>query len=176
MFTILAYIAGGFITYKIFTGMEKNTSETWDKYTNARIGKLHPKIRDDFRASINECDRKGMKVRLASGYRSFEEQRKIYAKGRTAPGKIISMAKPGQSYHNYALAGDVVEIKGGKALWKNPNWDKIGGIFEKHGFTWGGRWTKFLDRPHMQKTFGYHWSKLLNKLNNKDYKNGFVNI
>lgn len=156
--------------------MKKDISETWDKYTNSRINKLHPKIRDDFRAAINECEKQGMKVRLASGYRTFEEQKAIYAKGRTTKGKIVSKAKPGQSYHNYALAGDVVEIKFGKALWKNPKWELIGSIFEKYGFTWGGRWKKFLDRPHMQKNFGLHWSKLFKILQAKKTTNGYLNI
>ncbi|MCF6365277.1 MAG: M15 family metallopeptidase [Bacteroidales bacterium] len=173
--TNLFFIAGGLLLYTLVKSKKMDISDTWDKYTNLRIAKLHPKIRDKFKAAINECERKGMKVRLASGTRSFAEQTKIYAQGRTEPGKVVTKAKAGQSYHNYALAGDVVEIKNGKALWKNPNWHEIGKIFESHGFTWGGRWTRFRDLPHMQMNFGLHWSKLFKIFKAQNFK-GFVKI
>ena len=83
----------------------------------------------------------------------------MYAKGRTSPGKRVTNAKAGQIYHNYGLAFDVVEIKNGKALWNNPNWNKIGALGKSLGFTWGGDW-KFTDKPHFQMTFGKHHREL----------------
>jgi len=144
---------------------KKLTMQTWDHYTNDRLKQLHPQIRASVIAFINELDNKhGIKVRITGDghFRSFEEQDAIYAKGRTAPGKIVTWAKAGQSYHNYGLAIDIVEISGSKALWTNPNWELIGTVGEKHGFEWGGRWTgNKTDRPHFQKTFGHSTSELL---------------
>lgn len=41
-----------------------------------------------------------------SGLRSFEDQAKLYACGRTHPGSIVTQAGPGLSFHNYGLASD----------------------------------------------------------------------
>ena len=43
-------------------------------------------------------------LRFAYTYRSFDEQNHLYAQGRTKPGKIVTYAKGGQSYHNFGLA------------------------------------------------------------------------
>jgi hypothetical protein len=43
--------------------------------------------------------------------RTMEEQAKLYAKGRTSGGRIVTKAKPGQSFHNYGLAFDWVPLK-----------------------------------------------------------------
>ena len=124
--------------------------KTWDKYTNERIQKLHPIVRKRTIEFINRSEKKlGIQLRVFSAYRSFEEQNELYAKGRTAPGNIVTYAQAGESYHNFGLAIDVVEIVNNKAVWKNPNWPKIGKIGESLGFTWGGRW-KMKDLPHFQ--------------------------
>ena len=65
----------------------------------------------------------------------------------------ITFAKGGESYHNYGLAIDVVEISGGKAVW-NTNWGDIAKIGISHGFSWGGNWTTRPDKPHFQMDFG----------------------
>ena len=123
---------------------------TWDKHTNLRIQQLQPQMKEKTIEFINRAESElGIKLRVTSAFRSFEEQEKLYAKGRTLPGKIVTWAKPGESYHNLGLAIDVVEIKDGKALWENPNWSKIGELGESMDFTWGGRWKK-KDLPHFQ--------------------------
>lgn len=84
----------------------------------------------------------------------MSEQEKIYAQGRTLPGGIVSDAKPGDSYHNWALAFDAVPVAY-KALpnWNptGPYWERIGAIGKNLGLTWGGDWSK-PDKPHFQLT------------------------
>jgi peptidoglycan LD-endopeptidase CwlK len=129
----------------------KEIMEAWDDYvTNTRIEKLHPAIRSKVREFINEAARRGIFLRITSGLRTFGEQAELYAQGRTKPGKIVTNARPGSSFHNYALAFDVVEMKDGKGLWENPNWDAIGQLGKSLGFEWGGDWTSFKDLPHFQ--------------------------
>jgi len=41
----------------------------------------------------------------------MEEQAALYAIGRTAPGKIVTKARPGESYHNHGLAYDWAPLK-----------------------------------------------------------------
>ncbi|WP_309244896.1 M15 family metallopeptidase [Bacillus sp. WMMC1349] len=57
---------------------------------------------------VKRAYKENIYVQMTSGYRSFAEQNKLYAKGRTASGKIVTNAKAGQSNHNYGLAVDYV--------------------------------------------------------------------
>lgn len=67
----------------------------------------------------NEVESKhGIKLRVAQATRTIAQQNALYAQGRTAPGRIVTNAKGGESYHNYGLAIDVIEIKNGKTNWK----------------------------------------------------------
>jgi len=45
------------------------------------------------------------------GFRSYEQQAALYSLGRSAPGRIVTKARPGESYHNYGLAFDWVPLK-----------------------------------------------------------------
>jgi len=45
------------------------------------------------------------------GRRTMEEQTALFAIGRSAPGKIVTKARAGESYHNYGLAFDWVPLK-----------------------------------------------------------------
>lgn len=86
------------------------------------------------------------------GTRTHAEQQVTYDQGRTLPGKIVTNAEPGDSYHQYGLAIDVVP-RAYKAMpdWNpsGPLWIKIGQLAEAAGLEWGGRWSK-PDRPHVQ--------------------------
>jgi len=139
---------------------------TWDKYTNKRIKKLHPKIQRDVALMINEAENQlGLKFRLTNGFRSIQEQNNLYNQGRTTPGSKVTNAKGGKSYHNYGLAIDLVVIDSNrKADYKNQpkNGKKLyNTIAKKYGFEWGGNWKTFKDYPHFQKTFGYKVNTLL---------------
>jgi len=135
---------------------------TWDtKYTDKRILKLHPIIRCDAANMINEAAAAGMNFRVSQALRTIEEQNKLYAKGRTTAGGIVTNARGGSSYHNYGLAFDVVLIKNGGVVWKGPDYAKLGQIGKKYGFEWGGDWTSFKDKPHFQKKFGKSTRQLM---------------
>jgi peptidoglycan L-alanyl-D-glutamate endopeptidase CwlK len=156
-------------------GCEK-CGKTWDKYTNMRLKKLHPKIRCKAFDFINDVERvAGIKLRVVQGLRTFAEQNALYAKGRTKSGKIVTKARGGYSYHNYGLAIDVAEIKNGKVIW-NTQWNKIVPIAKKYGFEWGGSWKSFKDKPHFQITFGNKIKDLLKKVKQNQVKNGYVEI
>ncbi|WP_439648439.1 M15 family metallopeptidase [Aquimarina aggregata] len=66
----------------------------------------------------------GIRLQVTSAFRSWKEQAQLYNQGRSSPGQIVTHAKAGESYHNYGLAFDVVEIRSGRPIWKNPNWQK----------------------------------------------------
>nr|WGD98862.1 M15 family metallopeptidase [Bacillus safensis] len=89
---------------------------------------------------IKQAYKEGIFVQITSGYRSFAEQNKLYAKGRTASGNIVTKAKGGQSNHNYGLAIDYVLLStdGKKAIWTvNEKWRRVAQIGKSLGFSWG---------------------------------------
>jgi peptidoglycan LD-endopeptidase CwlK len=154
-----------------------------DKVTLERIELLHPKLRDEVKTIYSEiCSALTGKAmcRFAYTLRTFAEQDILYNQGRTTPGKIVTNAKGGQSYHNYGLAIDIVLVvdKDGNGSFETASWDvssdfdgdgqsdwmEVVAIFKRHGFAWGGDW-KFTDKPHFEKTFGFTIAQLqeLNK-------------
>ena len=60
---------------------------------------------------MNEMVQSRIEPLIYCGRRTMEEQAALYAKGRTVGGKIVTKAKPGESYHNYGLAFDWVPLK-----------------------------------------------------------------
>lgn len=145
-----------------------------DKITLDRIDLLHPQVRDEVKEIYKEiCDRltKNVICRFAYTLRTNKEQDEIYSQGRTKPGKIVTYAKGGQSYHNYGLAIDVVFLvdKDGNGTYEEPSWSvdkdfdgdgeadwkEVDFVFGMHGWKGlydakGKRW----DFPHFQKDFG----------------------
>lgn len=135
--------------------------KTWDIVSDRRIDTLHPLIRTKVKEFIIRAKKElGIKLRITSALRTWEEQTRLYNKGRSSPGKQVTNAKAGESYHNFGLAFDVVEIKNGKAIWKNSNWNKIGMLGKSMGFEWGGDWVTRVDKPHFQIRFGMHHKTL----------------
>lgn len=150
-----------------------------DKITLERIELLHPKIREEVRGIYVEIclALKGKAMcRFAFTLRSFAEQSGLFKQGRTTPGKIVTNADAGLSYHNYGLAIDIMLIidKDGNGSYETASWDvksdfdgdgksdwqEVVTIFKQHGYEWGGDW-KFTDLPHFQKTFGKSVRELL---------------
>jgi peptidoglycan L-alanyl-D-glutamate endopeptidase CwlK len=117
---------------------------------------LHPGVRRRVEAFLNAAKGAGIDLLVTSTYRDFEAQQALYDQGRSKPGKIVTNAKPGQSYHNFRCAVDVVPMRGGKPVWsdKDPVWQTVGELGEAAGLEWAGRWTKFKEYPHFQYTAG----------------------
>jgi RHS repeat-associated protein len=83
---------------------------TWDPLTDTRIIGLDARVRQSATNFINRTETElGVQLRVTQGYRSKEEQDKLFMSSRTnPPGPWRTDAKGGQSYHNYGLAIDVV--------------------------------------------------------------------
>ena len=125
-----------------------------DQNTLNRLALVHPELAERI---IEVLKRISLPMRVTDGMRTFEEQAALYAKGRTKPGKIVTKAKPGSSYHNYGLAVDccflgkdpyLEDHKDSKALWQ-----EYGNLGKRFGLGWGGDWG--WDKPHLELTAGY---------------------
>lgn len=134
--------------------------------TRTLVG-LHPFVKQQAEALLIAANNrlKHHKMIITQGFRSKEEQDKIYAQGRTTPGKIVTNAKGGHSMHNYGLAIDFALLTpdGKKAVWDTysdfdkdgmPDWSEVVEEAKKLGFVWGGDWKSFVDKPHLEMTGG----------------------
>jgi len=170
-----------------------------DSVTLSRIQLLHPKVRTEveniYKNQIVPALTGRAICRFAYTLRTFAEQDALYAQGRTrlfdANGNrlgVVTKAKGGQSIHNFGLALDIVLIKDNKtASWEDnvdfdkdgkADWMEVVDILKANGWSWGGDWKSFKDKPHFEKTFGYNWQQLLAKHNTGDFIAGtnYVNI
>lgn len=90
-----------------------------------------------------------------SGYRSIPEQNDLFAQGRTKSGNIVTKARGGESYHNFAVAIDFAFDTDTVSPGLQPGWNqtdylplaaaavKIPSL--ESGFYW-----KFKDPGHVQ--------------------------
>jgi len=158
-----------------------------DKPTKERIKLVHPALRGELDKIYEEIRNRGVAVRFTSTLRTFEEQEKLYAQGRTRPGQVVTNARAGQSYHNYGLAVDFcLLLEGGKKVsWNRSldldhdgqkDWDEVVFVFKMYEWKWGGDWTSFKDYPHFQKTFSASVGQLLAKYNNNEIENDYVKL
>lgn len=176
-----------------------------DKPTQEKIDIAHPSLRKELSEIVTVLNRDILtgraKVRITFTLRTMEEQDALYAQGReslsevnkkrsiaklqpisASENKKVTNAKAGDSFHNYALACDIVLIIDGKtASWdtkadwdgdKQSDWMEVVVLFKKYGWKWGGDWTSFKDMPHFEKTFNNTISTLKSKYSNKQFISG----
>jgi hypothetical protein len=127
----------------------------YDSTNKQRLSQLQPQVEKAALAALAQAEKEGIDVLITQGLRTYAEQNALYAKGRTAPGKIVTNARGGYSYHNFGLAFDICLIEDGKAVWNvNSKWKRFAAIAKAHGFKWGGDWQNFKDYPHFEMTGG----------------------
>lgn len=118
---------------------------------------LSPVVRRAALAFLDESRACGLDVLIYCTLRSKDEQTMLYAQGRTAPGAVVTQAKPGQSLHNpddegFAWAFDAVPMVGGKPAWDDgARLMQMGICGESCGLEWAGRWDGSIrERVHFQ--------------------------
>lgn len=126
-----------------------------------KIEDLHPYVAKLCRAFVAACKKDGIDILITSTWRDNAAQNALYAQGRTKPGKKVTNAKAGQSFHNYKLAFDFVPIVNGKAQWNDlATFKRAGAIGERLGLDWAGRWVSFKELAHLQWTGGLSLAQL----------------
>jgi peptidoglycan L-alanyl-D-glutamate endopeptidase CwlK len=121
-----------------------------------KLEDLIPQAKERVERFIALCHEQGIDLLVTSTFRDNESQGELYEQGRTRPGKIVTNAKPGESWHNYRCAVDVVPLVNGKPNWdgSDPIWQTIGELGEQAGLEWAGRWRSFKELAHFQYTGG----------------------
>lgn len=127
-----------------------------------KLEDLLPQVRTRVEAFLKAAEEAGIDLLVTSTYRDNASQDALYAQGRTAPGKVVTNAKAGQSYHNYRCAVDVVPVRNGKPVWdtKDPVWQTVGRLGKAAGLEWAGDWKRFKEFPHFQYTGGLTLAQL----------------
>lgn len=125
-------------------------NSTVDSRSEKVIATLLPEVQPYARALIQRAAVSGIQIKVINGFRTYAEQDKLYAQGRTAPGKIVTNAKGGFSNHNFAIAFDVGVFEDGKYLPDSAKYKAVGVLGEDLGLEWGGSWTTIVDQPHFQ--------------------------
>jgi peptidoglycan L-alanyl-D-glutamate endopeptidase CwlK len=130
------------------------------------LATLHPQVQPVMRSFLVAAkaiaQQRGLEVKAISGLRSYAEQDALYAKGRTAPGPVVTKARAGFSQHNFGLAIDigVFSADGKKYFGEHKLYDELGPLGQSLGLEWGGEW-KFKDSPHYQ--FRPEWARALSE-------------
>lgn len=114
---------------------------------------LHPKLQKSISLLKAECEKQDLKIGIGECLRTAEEQDKLYAKGRTEKGSIVTNAK-GSTYssmHQWGVAFDFYR-NDGKGTYENGDgfFEKVGKIGKMLGLEWGGEWKSIKDLPHFQ--------------------------
>ena len=129
--------------------------------TDKSLADLDPSLQPLAQQFIDTCHAGGINVFLTETYRSSAEQDADYAKGRSAPGGIITNARGGQSPHNCVLDDGTPASKAfdfaitgenGKLDWNatDSSWQKAISIGESLGLISGSTWHSIKDNPHME--------------------------
>lgn len=164
--------------------MSEITREVLEQMNEKQVLRLNPAIRDKVRKLLKKWFDSGLFVRITEdgNFRTFQQQQEIYNKGRDKNGnvidksKVVTNAKPGQSYHNYGLAFDIIPIVNGKGTY-NFDFSKLKPDAISLGFKWGGDWKKpKTDNPHFEYTFGKSEKELLALYNSGKRTGEYVNI
>lgn len=125
------------------------------------IDDLHPQLKPLCLQFLRNCMDDGLAVFLTCTWRSDDEQTKLYAQGRTLPGKIVTHAKAGESKHNFMIDGKPASKAFDFALMNDNNsvnwdaesapWQKAIQVGQDLGLECGADWkAPKRDCPHME--------------------------
>lgn len=123
------------------------------------ISLLEPETRDLCEKFLNAALAHGQQLVVTQTLRSYEEQAKLYAEGRSMAGAIVTNAPPGYSWHNFGRAFDVAFRVGVHGVTYHGPWERMGLLAEQLGLEWGGRWGT-PDVDHFEYRGGFTLARL----------------
>lgn len=156
----------------------KGTTDSRAKKVLSILNGLEPPIQQLFAAAYEVANEVAAEQDAhyypISGFRSYEEQDALYAKGRTAPGEIVTKARAGYSDHNFGIAVDfgAFDAKTGKYLdSSDPERAKdihraVANEIKKEfpSIEWGGDWKSFVDIPHYAYKTGFTLAQMRDRV------------
>lgn len=128
------------------------------KELESKVKQMHPSVRNRFRQFIREVEQKtGWRVEVVSAWRGWADSVRIW---NTYP-QVQACCLPGQDYHFFAMAADIVLHKNGQRLGNSSSrqaWENTGirKIARKYGMQWGIDFNGYFDPVH----FAYPWKDM----------------
>ncbi len=128
---------------------------------------LYPHFLGRMVSALEALAAKGKLYWITQGERTWSEQDKLYAYGRTDMSRgIVTNAEGGSSVHNFSAAGDAAKDKDGD--WKTglqPSWDKPAmkewaDQCVLMNLEAGYYWKNLMDGPHVQLPLNKHGIKV----------------
>lgn len=122
-----------------------------------KLAGVHPRLVSAVARIEQAMSALGFQLLVTDGVRTDAEQVALYAKGRTAPGAIVTHADgvTNRSNHQvkadgFGYAVDCCFVVSGQPSWaKHLPWALYGAMARALGLKWGGDW-KRPDRPHIE--------------------------
>ena len=123
-----------------------------------KLAGVHPQLVEKIGRVLDAMGALGFPMMVTDGLRTVEQQRALYAQGRTAPGLVVTNCdgttkRSNHQAHadNLGHAVDCCFVVNGKPSWDaHMPWKAYGAAAEAHGLTWGGSWTRLTDLPHVE--------------------------
>lgn len=120
---------------------------------------LHPRLVEAATKVATGMAALGHPIVPTQGLRSEDEQQKLFAQGRTAPGHIVTNADGILRKSNHQAQADgwghAVDFAfldaDGKPSWDLAHpWHVYGALAKFYGLKWGGDWNRLKDYPHLE--------------------------
>ena len=112
---------------------------------------LHPELQEIVKQFEARCKAAGLNVLVTETFRTKAEQDALYAKGRTAPGNIVTNCRYPNSPHCWGVAFDFCRNVRYKEYDDSDGFfRKCGEIGKSLGLAWGGDFKSFVDKPHLE--------------------------
>lgn len=129
---------------------------TFDLRSEAQISTLLLTAQAKARAFLARVLDAGIIARIISGTRRYEEQNRLFRRGRYGnAGPVVTNARGGQSLHNFGLAWDIgVFGTDGSYLTVPEPYERAAEAGLVEGLEWGGHNPRFVDRPHFHLETG----------------------
>lgn len=123
-----------------------------------RLVGVHPELVARVLKVLKAMEALGFPMMVTSGLRTAEEQAKLYAQGRTAPGKKVTNIDGVRKKSNHQAredgfghAVDCAFVVDGKPSWNERlPWAAYGACAKALGLKWGGDWRSLRDMPHLE--------------------------
>lgn len=138
------------VQWKLLQPFLNPISYSMTKLTDITKFSLTPAVAEKAVTFLNTCAQQGYNLRITEGMRSMARQEQLYARGRTAPGKVVTNAQPGQSQHNFGKAFDVCFTGPIPYPTDDTKWKAIADIGKTLGLTPGYYFHSFQDKPHFE--------------------------
>lgn len=110
------------------------------------IGDLRADVAENCRALLALAEKRGLRALVTETVRDDAYQKMLAEKGYAAKGAVT----PSFHAEHAGLAFDICKNEKGHEYDDPVFFERIGALGKKVGFSWGGDWKSFPDRPHFQ--------------------------